>query len=518
MNLLKALFIPTLSLGLVACELEDKLKQALEEPSQQEEQEQPDTQATPQTATALDEQLKRLIDQHGLRGDAALNRDIPSIEDPVTQLGMQLFYSKSLGGQLDSACVSCHHPALGGADGLSLPIGVDALNPDLLGPGRQHKDGLPPVPRNAPTAFNAALWDSGLFMDSRVESLGKEFGTNGSISGIRTPDSHFNQADNSAGANLAAAQARFPVTSEDEMKGTSFEEGGDNVSVRDHLAARIGNYDEGFGELTQNNWLDSFQLAFSSAEDARSLVTFNNIAFALGEFERSMTFTNNPWKNYIEGNLSALTEQQKSGAQLFFNPPEQGGANCVACHAGDFFTDEKHHTVAFPQFGPGKGNLNNDDFARARETGNDADRYRFRTPSLLNIATTSPYGHAGTYQSLHEVVRHYINPRGSVDNFFNRGGACHLNQFNDIINCDNLYPDSQNNSNLALTKLDQERRERNSLLRPIRLNNTQVDQLVAFLNALTDPCTRDASCLAKWIPSGNGPDNQQLNAIFSRQP
>ena len=462
-----------------------------------------------------DEALDEVIDEQGL-GDTDDGTTLPAITDPIAQLGMKLFFSKSLGGQFDAACVSCHHPALGGGDGLSFPVGVDANDPDLLGPGRAHQDGLPLVPRNAPTVFNVAMWDTGLFWDSRVESIGKETGANGSLSGIRTPDSDFGVADPDAGISLPAAQARFPVTSAEEMKGTLFEINGDGNSVRDHLAARIGDYGIGAGELLQNQWLTEFQLAFASSQDAESLVTFDNIAFAIGEYERSMNFTNTPWSAYVAGDLTAITEDQKQGALLFFNSVEEGGAGCSACHSGELFSDGRHHTVAFPQIGPGKGDGANgdDDFGRERESGDPADRYRFRTPSLLNVAMTAPYGHAGAYQTLEQVVRHYLNPPAEVNNFFAAGGVCQLPQFRDIPDCDSLYPNSQANTQLALQKLGQEIDQGISLLRPVRLDNTQIQQLVAFLEALTDPCVQDRDCLAPWIPDTNstGPDGQQLNA------
>ena len=60
----------------------------------------------------------------GLTGDPSTGRDLPNIEDPKAQLGMKLFYTKGLGGDFDSACVTCHHPMLGGGDDLALPIGV----------------------------------------------------------------------------------------------------------------------------------------------------------------------------------------------------------------------------------------------------------------------------------------------------------------------------------------------------------------------------------------------------------
>ena len=91
---------------------------------------------TPPVNNALDDQLRTLIAAEGLTGDPSTGRDLPSINDPIAQLGMKLFFSKSLGGEFDSACVSCHHPVLGGADNMSLSHGVGAIDPDMLGIGR----------------------------------------------------------------------------------------------------------------------------------------------------------------------------------------------------------------------------------------------------------------------------------------------------------------------------------------------------------------------------------------------
>lgn len=466
--------------------------------------------------TANDEQLQSLISDLNLTQNSIADRNLPDISDPLPQLGMKLFYSKSLGGEMDSACVTCHHPSLGGGDELSLPVGVDAVSPDLLGEGRVHEGSVPLVPRNAPTVFNIGLWDSGLFWDSRVESIGKESGSNGSLSGIRTPDSSFGVADSNAGANLVAAQARFPVTSAEEMKTDNFETGSDNETIRSHLAARLGDYGVGSGELNTNEWLIEFQTAFGVSSDTSNLVTFDNITQAIGEYERSMVFVNNPWRNYLDGDTTALTEDQKAGAILFFERTQNGGAGCAACHNGELFSDEQHHVVAFPQFGPGKGDGGtNDDFGRERETGDSDDRYRFRTPSLLNIAVSAPYGHVGAYETLEDVVRHYTNPRGQVDDFFDEGGWCSLTQFQDVTNCTSLYPNAEANTNRALAKLGDERDNGTARFNQNpRLSPTEVNQLVAFLEALTDPCVEDRTCLNPWIPdtSSSGPDGNQLNA------
>lgn len=467
-----------------------------------------------QEPSATDIALRAIIDGFDWNTDPLANRSIPDIDTPLAQLGKKLFFSKSLGGEFDSACASCHHPALGGDDDLSLPVGVGAVNPDLLGQGREHVDGIALVPRNSPTNFNVALWDTGLFFDSRVESEGKEDDANGSASSIRTPDVTFGEVDTNAGNNLVAAQARFPVTSVEEMKSVDFENGSDNATIRSHLAARIGNYGVGEGELERNEWLPIFQSTFGSSAEAETLVTFDNIALALGEYQRSLVFIDSPWQNYIDGDLDAMTEQDKNGAIAFFTPVNQGGAGCSSCHSGALLSDGEHHTVAFPQFGPGKGDGNNDDFGRERETGNSDDRYRFRTPSLLNIAQSAPYGHTGAYENLDEVVRHYVNPAGTVEDFFDDGAWCQLEQFEDLENCGSLYTNTEANSAQAIDKLRQERRDGVSEFQSPMLNRQEINELVGFLRALTDPCILDRECVAPWIANDtdDNPDDQVLIA------
>ena len=463
-----------------------------------------------------DRQLRKLTDRHGLTGDPATGRQLPSIDEPLAQLGKKLFFSKALGGEFDTACASCHHPALGGADGLSLPVGVGAIHPDLLGPGRGDADGLPNVPRNAPTTFNVGLWDRSLFMDSRVESLGAEPGMNGAASGISTPDSGVGVIDANAGANLAVAQARFPVTSVEEMRG-GLERGSSNDVLRDHLAARIGSYGIATGELGDNDWLAQFQLAFGSSATARELITFDNIVLAIGEYERSQLFIDNPWAEYLRGNDRAISEAAKLGAILFLTDTRAGGAGCVSCHSGDTFTDERHHTTGTPQFGPGKGNgvTGNEDFGRENVTGSTQDRYRFRTPSLLNVEVTGPYMHAGAYASLTDVVEHYADPRGKVDEFFDNGGWCQLAQYIGVRNCPALYYRALHNTRAALNKIIAERKARDPDALPgIALNAQQRRNIVEFLNTLTDPCVKNRECMSPWIPQmQEAPDAFQLNAV-----
>ncbi len=97
-----------------------------------------------------------------------------------------------------------------------------------------------------------------------------------------------------------------------------------------------------------------------------------------------------------------------------------GSAGCSTCHSGQFQTDHRFHAIAMPQIGPGKAarfESHHRDVGRMRVTGDAADAYRFRTPSLRNVDQTAPYGHAGAFASLESVVRHHLDPVASLKDY-----------------------------------------------------------------------------------------------------
>jgi len=455
----------------------------------------------------VDAQLRSAIEAQGLAGDPSIGRDLPDIGDPLAQLGMKLFYTKGLGGQQDSACVTCHHPMLGGGDGLPMSIGVGAEAPDVLGPGRVHPGG-PLVPRNAPTTFNSGMWDEVMFHDGRVESLGKTPLLNGDDGyGIRTPDRPVGYPDVNAGPNLPAAQSMFPVVSEEEMRGFDFgtEIGNTgearNGRVRDLLAQIIGGYGEGEGVLNPNGWLTEFHTAFGGDAPVEELITYSNIGLALGEYERSQVFVDTPWRAYVAGDDGAIGDGAKRGALLFY-----GEAACSTCHAGDFFTDEKFHVNAIPQIGVGRdsGTFGDDDWGRYLETGAEEDRYAFRTPSLVNVEVTGPYGHDGAYDTLEDIVRHHLNPERAIDEY-------DFTSLDSSIRVGNAERYTQD----ALEQLQENRANGIYTVRDIDLSDDQIDQILAFLLTLTDPCVNSRECLAPWIPddSMSDPDGLRLDAV-----
>ncbi|NKI35587.1 hypothetical protein HFP89_10460 [Wenzhouxiangella sp. XN79A] len=468
----------------------------------------------PVTPSSLDQRLAGLIETHGLTGDPSAGLDLPGIDAPLAELGKLLFFSKGLGAELDAACASCHHPAFAGADGLALSIGPGAVDPDVVGPGRRRADGEIPMHRNTPTFFNTGLFDRGLFWDSRVEQLTAE---DGSPAGIRTPATALGEADPNAGPNLLAAQARFPVGAPDEMRGGALP-GRSLGEVHTWLAERLGDYGDGAGLLPPSDWLERFRAAFDSDAPADELITFDNVAVALGEYQRSAVFVESPWSHYVRGDLDAIDEQARTGALLFFSTVEDGGMNCVLCHSGDLFTNLEHRRIGFPQVGPGFGDGVNDDFGRERETGEAADHRSFRVPSLLNIDRTAPYGHSGMYNSLGNVMGHYFNPDGTVISQMIGRTWCTLPPFDTQPDCEDGADVAFDNSRAALATMQDERVERPDIAMPpipTELSAQEnFDAVVAFLETLTDPCLLEPACYGRWTPAPEeAPDDLQLDAV-----
>jgi cytochrome c peroxidase len=127
-----------------------------------------------------------------------------------------------------------------------------------------------------------------------------------------------------------------------------------------------------------------------------------------------------PIDRYARGDLAALDPAEKKGALLFF-----GRGGCIDCHSvsgnsNEMFSDFKQHAIAVPQLVPEltnnqfDGPAANEDFGRENFTGDPADRYQFRTPSLRNVAVEADYMHDGAYTTLAAAIRHHLDARAAL--------------------------------------------------------------------------------------------------------
>jgi len=156
------------------------------------------------------------------------------------------------------------------------------------------------------------------------------------------------------------------------------------------------------------------------------------IVRAIANFERSFISGNSTYDKYaFQGKKSAINAEQLNGLKLFFSDK----TNCSTCHSDFNFSNYAFENNGLYEVYPDSG--------RMRLTRLETDRALFKVPSLRNAALTAPYMHDGSKQSLAEVVAHY-----------NSGGKNHPNK--------------------------------NSLIRPLGLSQKEQNELVAFLESLTD--------------------------------
>lgn len=124
----------------------------------------------------------------------------------------------------------------------------------------------------------------------------------------------------------------------------------------------------------------------------------DGIAKALAAFQRTLVTGRAPFDRFLDGEKDALSKKAKRGMELF-----QGEAGCSECHNGPLLSDGKFYRLGVAY----------SDEGRAKITGKKEDRYRFRTPSLRNVAETGPYMHNGSFKTLDDVVTFYF--RGIPD-------------------------------------------------------------------------------------------------------
>jgi cytochrome c peroxidase len=164
-------------------------------------------------------------------------------------------------------------------------------------------------------------------------------------------------------------------------------------------------------------------------------VTAVNLARAIASFERSLLAGDTRVDRFLAAQDRTLTTAERQGLWLF-----DSRGRCWMCHAGPNFSDGKFHNTGVSW---GKEPL---DLGRFEVTQHDADRGRFKTPTLRGVAHTAPYMHDGSIKTLREVIE-----------FYNRGGG--------------------RNPNL------------DHAVQTLSLSTQDVDNLIAFLEALSEPAT-----------------------------
>jgi cytochrome c peroxidase len=378
----------------------------------------------------VDRKLKRLLRESGFTGnvESTLEQRLGRRLDPrLAEIGQLLWFDVAGGLHSDNTCGGCHSPTNGMGDTQSIAIGIQ--NNGVVG---MHRTG-PRNQRRTPAAVNAAFYPRLMWNGRFSSNSGDPF--NNSL-GFHFPppedDTKF-PANDPIVTHLLIAQAHIPPTELVEVAGftgtagtigprfDAFDDGkGGTVPAPDPSGFRNEPIRQAVLDRLNGsaNWRARFGELFASVADGGA-IDFKMFGRAIAEFEFMLTFANAPVDQFARGDLHAMTLSQKKGAVLFF-----GKARCVVCHAvagqsNEMFSDFKNHVAGVPQiappFGVGEGNVifdgpgEDEDFGLEQVSGDPADRYKFRTSPLRNVALQAAFFHNGSFTRLEDAIRFHLD-------------------------------------------------------------------------------------------------------------
>lgn len=353
---------------------------------------------------------------------AAAGDETPEPYPTLEALGQALFFDTNLSANRTQACATCHDPDFGFAD----PRGMASLGDDGVSLGD----------RNAPTVAYAALspafhrdaeggWIGGQFLDGRAALL----------------------EDQAGGPPLNPIEMGMP----------------DKASV--------------VARLKENaTYVTAFEALFADGVLEEPETGYAAMASAIAAFERSDAFSpfDSKYDRFLRGEAD-LTDEEELGRLLFFS---QQFTNCNQCHQlgrsaidpRETFTDYRFHNIGTPENrslrelnGIAAGTIDEGLFANPL-IDDPAERGKFRTPTLRNVAVTAPYMHNGVFADLRTVILFYntYNSRSEARRINPETGA--------------PFGPPQVEGNLSMEELTH----------GPALDDRRIDALVAFLKTLTD--------------------------------
>lgn len=370
-------------------------------------------------------------------------------------------------------------------------VGVAAPAPrraDLQALARRPPLGLPPLPVPADNALTPQKIDLGrkLFFDRRLSS-------NGTISCAmcHIPEQGFtnHELETAVGTEGRSLRRNAPTLFNVAYVKRLFHDGRESrleQQVWDPLLARNEMSNPSVDAVVEKlRSLPDYRGRFEAAFGGRG-PGMETLGQALASYQRVLVAGDSPFDRwYLGGDAGAVSEAAKRGFALF-----SGEARCAGCHPASreraLFSDDRMHNTGVGyraslegpppthrvRIAPGRyvdvenailasvAEPRPADLGRYEITRDPGDRWKYRTPSLRNVALTAPYMHDGSLPTLRSVVE-----------FYRRGGV--PNQ--------TLDP----------------------LIAPLRLSDAQVGDLVAFLESLTSSGIETLVLDARAAPIGD---------------
>jgi cytochrome c peroxidase len=135
-----------------------------------------------------------------------------------------------------------------------------------------------------------------------------------------------------------------------------------------------------------------FKNAFGTEE-----VTSQKMLRAITQFIGTMYSYNSKYDMVKRNeNNARFSNEEQSGYELFI-------AKCATCHKEPLFSDFEYRSNGLP------ADIYLKDSGRSHITGLLTDAFKFKTPSLRNVAKTAPYMHDGRFSTLNQCLDHYTN-------------------------------------------------------------------------------------------------------------
>lgn len=348
------------------------------------------------SAGQLDSQLEQaLSDASGGVGKAhyllPLSTEFSKIpqdpKNPITQekidLGALLFHETGIGltpkhpthmGQY--SCASCHFASAGFQAGRHQGISDGGIGFGLNGEGRMADPEyllteLDVQPVRTPSALNIAYQEA-ILWNGQFGAVGVNAGTEAGWT-AGTP-----KATNHLGYHGTETQA---IAAQDVHR----------LKMDSDICVDL-------------NYKQLFDRAYADVDPA---IRYDkeHAGLAIAAYERILLANQAPFQLWLRGNKSALSDQAKRGATLFF-----GKANCASCHNGPSLANMEFYALGMKDlfessditYGANSESCENK--GRYCFTKNDEDLFKFKVPQLYNIADSPFYGHGASFQSVRDVI------------------------------------------------------------------------------------------------------------------
>lgn len=374
-------------------------------------------------------------------------------EEPLSSLqllGQKIFNDKNLSEPAGQACASCHEEskAFTGNGGSSIAAIAQGSTPDKLGS------------RNVPTLKYMAYSPPLIFRG---------------------------EADDKGVVNLVPTGGQFwdgrSNSLVDQVHGPLF----NKVEMNNADAATVAE------KIKRSDYAALFEKEFGSFSKQDGELILANAAMALAVFESSPQFMpfSSKFDSVLQG-TATFTAQEARGFELFKN--EEKG-NCISCHVGKvestdptdwLFTDFTYDNLGLPRNKaiPANMDANYFDLGICKQEGLDKKLPpsikleslcgAFKVPTLRNVAITGPYFHNGSFSDLRDAVKFYVTRDTNPELWYPKSADGKVQKFND------LPASAIENVNITEKPYDRKLGE------APRLNEEEIDAVVAFLKTLTD--------------------------------